>query len=269
MPNIKTLPLEWLADPVSKKPPRYEGGIAHCDSGDYRYDSEHHYWAFMPKDLGTLLGEKGAAWQQLQDNGLVGYLNDPCKNLGVGNRPDFVSFANFCRFRGNILDVGCGPQRVPTHMAVTPQSDVFFVGIDPLVGEQPRDFPFVLGVGEYLPFRERVFDQVLFVTSLDHFLDPVPPLREAKRVLGHDGEVCVWIGEKDRAAPRPKTSPEWYQKLKVPHGAEDFFHYKRFTAIEFERAAENSGLQVIERSVTEVDQWRKNFFYRLTNMEKI
>ena len=263
MPNIKTLPLEWLADPVSKKFPRFEGGIAHCESGDYRYNAEQHYWDFVPKGIGNLFGDQWPVWQQLQDNGVVSYQNDPSKNLGVGHRPDFLAFAKFCGFRGAVLDVGCGPQRVPTHMAATSQSDVFFVGIDPLVGEQPREFPFVLGVGEYLPFREGVFDQVLFVTSLDHFLDPVPPLREAKRVLSSEGEVCVWIGEKDKNAPRPQTSPEWYQRLKVPPGADDVFHYRRFTVAEFERCAASAGLNIADRSVTEVDQWRKHFFYRL------
>lgn len=263
MPEKREIPREWLADPVTKEPPRFGEHVAHCASGDYRYDPGGRFWDFTPPNLAELFADKWPIWSALQENGRVSYANDPEHNLGVGERPDFIEFARFCRFRGNVLDVGCGPQRLPTHFRQGTDPDVFFVGLDPLVGEQPRDFAFVLGMGEFLPFKAGVFDQVLFVTSLDHFLDPVPPLREARRVLAPGGEVCVWIGEKDRGAPRPATSPEWYRRLQVPPGAEDAFHYRRFGSAEFAAYTREAGLSPAEERVIKVDHWRRNIYYRL------
>jgi hypothetical protein len=132
---------------------------------------------------------------------LVGHaqagVGEHAEELGVGEREDFRLFADWSRFHGNVLDVGVGPQKVPSHMRYAAGGDATFWGIDPLRGEQPREYGFVQGLGEFLPFGDGIFDQVLFVTSLDHFIDPRVPLREARRVLAAGGEVCVWLGEKD------------------------------------------------------------------------
>ncbi len=132
-----------------------------------------------------------------------------------------------------------------------------------MIGEQPRSFAFVLGLGEYLPFCDRLFNQVLLVTALDHFIDPLVPLREAKRVLRADGEICVWIGEKSKKSPVPQKSNEWYEELETPEGAEDPFHFKRFSAAEFETYVEKSGLKVKKKKVLRLDQFGRNLFYKL------
>jgi ubiquinone/menaquinone biosynthesis C-methylase UbiE len=163
---------------------------------------------------------------------MIPYKLHPERNLGVGKRADFLEFSNFAAFSGNVLDVGVGPQRIPTHMEYGSTENVHFVGIDPLVGEQPREFDFVRGLAEFLPFRDRLFDHVLFVTTMDHFIDPRPALKEAKRVMKKNGIISVWIGEKDRNAPQSSVA-DWYEKLSVPDGAEDRFHYKRLTAQDF------------------------------------
>jgi SAM-dependent methyltransferase len=182
---------------------------------------------------------------------------------GSSFRPDFLQFAKFCGFRGNVLDVGVGPQRCPTHIEHSHGVDAIFVGIDPLVGSQPRCFGFVRGLGEFLPFRCGVFDQVLFVTSLDHFIDPRPALLEAARVISPDGEICIWLGEKDKAAPKPAKTHAWYENLKVPEGAEDRFHFKRFSTQEFEGYLKELGLATAQREVREIDSWRRNLFYKV------
>ena len=162
------------------------------------------------------------------------------------------------------MDVGVGPQSRPAHLsALVGKSNIIFTGIDPLVGEQPRSFPFIQGLAEFLPFKNDLFDQVLFVTSLDHFIDPRPALAEAKRVLKPTGEICIWIGEKDKNAPKPATSPEWYTALTVPPGAEDRFHYKRFTKDDFLGYVKDVNLNISKEEVMIVDAWRKNFFYKL------
>ena len=257
-----SIPLDWFVCPVSKAPLKSAGDELVSSHGRYRRNAEFGYWDFMPAAPGIIDRPEWRTWQQLQDNGVVSYEADPEHNLGVGRRQDFLDFAAFCDFRGNVLDVGAGPQRCPTHVEYCEREEVFFVGIDPLAGAQPRCFSFVLGLGEFLPFRHGLFDQVLFVTSLDHFIDPRPPLEEAKRVLRRGGDIGVWIGEKHGNAPRPTVTNEWYEKLQVPPGAEDRFHFKRFTSRDFEGYLADAGLVAVDRHVIEVDEWRSNLFYR-------
>lgn len=204
-------------------------------------------------------------WNKLQENGMVSYTNDPHHNLNVGYRKDCVEFVRFCNFKGFILDIGCGPQKIPSYIFEGNKPYTSFVGIDPLMGENPRSFTFVCGLGEYLPFREKLFDQVLFVTSLDHFIDVEVALREAKRVLKGNGKICIWHGEKNGCLAG-KTY-DWYENLMVPEGAEDRFHYKRLTSDKLESCASNLGLKVIDKETHTVDLWRKNIFIRLGQCE--
>lgn len=259
----ESIPTDWLVCPVTKNPLHIEGEMLSSGICHYPKDTTHGFWNFMPTVTGLFPKEIWETWEELQANGQVGYQKEPTRNLGVGPRQDFNSFADFCELRGLVLDVGCGPQRCPSHLEHTLGRGYRFVGIDPLVGEQPRSFSFVQGLAEYLPFRNRLFDQVLFVTSMDHFLDPTSALIEAKRVLKPGGEICVWIGEKDKNVPKPTVSPEWYQKLKVPKLADDPFHFKRFSLTDFMGYVKAAGLDVLKESTHEVDPWRRNCFFKL------
>lgn len=259
----RSIPSDWFVCPVSKEPLAAAGGELISRHGRYRMNTESGYWDFMPTAPGLIERSEWETWQELQDNGVVSYEADPEHNLGVGKRRDFLDFAEFCDFRGNVLDVGVGPQRCPTHVEYCERKDVFFVGLDPLVGVQPRCFSFVRGLGEYLPFRNGLFDQVLFVTSLDHFIDARAPLLEAKRTLRKSGDICIWIGEKDKTAPRPAVVNEWYEKLRVPQGADDRFHFKRYTSRQFEGYLGDAGLAIVDRRSMQVDAWRSNLFYRV------
>jgi SAM-dependent methyltransferase len=129
-------------------------------------------------------------WKTLQKNGEISYTVDQDASLSVGERDDVRAFAEFANLYGSTLDIGCGPQPLPAYAG-----NGRFVGIDPLRGIQPRGFDFVQGLGEFLPFRADTFDRVLFATSLDHCLNPVRCLLEARRVLKADGEIIVWYGE--------------------------------------------------------------------------
>jgi SAM-dependent methyltransferase len=258
-----TIPIDWFTCPVTKSRLEYDDGMLVSSAGKYTFQSRFGYWDFMPQAWPERNRAEWKTWEQLQANGVVSYKADPGHNLGIGRRADFLEFATFCRFRGNVLDIGVGPQRCPTHIEFSRERDVFFVGIDPLVGDQPRCFSFVRGLGEYLPFRDGIFDQALFVTSLDHFIDPRPAMKEAARVLQVHGEICVWIGEKSKDAPKPAQSSEWYERLSIPAGAHDRFHFKRFTAQQFESYVVETQLVVVEQETIEVNRWRRNHFYRL------
>jgi SAM-dependent methyltransferase len=257
----KILNTDWLTCPVTKEKLTSENGK--LLSSKFEYTNTNGFWNFIPNKLEELNSPLWKVWNQLQDNGVSSYKNSPTNNLGVGPRKDFLQFAEFCNFNGLVLDVGVGPQKAPSHIEYNQKADVQFVGIDPLEGHQPRDFAFVQGLGEYLPFKNDLFNQVLFVTSLDHFIDPVIALQEAARVVMPDGDICVWLGEKDKNAPKPATSPDWYKALQIPEGAEDPFHYRRFSVVDFKTFLPKANLTITEEKIIEVDQWRKNCFYRL------
>jgi SAM-dependent methyltransferase len=205
---------------------------AQCPVCGRRYP-DRHYAPVPPPDRDVRA--KWGLWEQLQANGAEVYDGDPAGNLSVGDRGDARAFAEFAQLTGWVLDVGCGPQALPSYAGGD-----HFVGIDPLAGGR-REFAFVQGIAEYLPFRDGVFDRVLFATSLDHMLSPQRAIAEARRVIKPDGLVCVWHGE-------PPLPPErsWRDRVrqyvgggprplgyKTPRGAADPFHvsHPRFATI--------------------------------------
>lgn len=250
--------------PVSKKPLQNNGDTLVSQETGSSYDNKAGFWNFIPKNLEVLNSGIWKVWEQLQDNGVTTYENNPTNNLGVGPRQDYISFGEFCNYTGFVLDIGVGPQEMPTHFEYVKSPHAYsFIGLDPLAGQQPRKFPFVQGLGEYLPFKNELFDQVIYATSLDHFISPVETLLEAKRVLKPDGMICIWIGEKDPNTPKPSESPEWYIKLEIPEGAQDPFHFKRFTVNELKEYLQEAGLKIYEEVELKVDEWRKNVFFKL------
>ncbi|UVT16829.1 MAG: class I SAM-dependent methyltransferase [Nitrospira sp.] len=217
-------------------------------------------WNFIPQENEISL-PIWRAWQAVQDNGVASYQADPDHNLSVGKREDCKRFADFCNYHGMVLDVGCGPQPWPAYFDA--DEKVFFIGVDPLAGTQPSGYLTMKALAEYLPFRDRVFDHVLFSTTLDHFVDPVESLREAVRVCKPSGEIDVWLGEKKPGAPTPVSSPEWYTRLKKPELAEDVFHIKRLNSDEFRAIAKKVGVHIVQAEAHPIDAYRTSYFYRL------
>jgi len=167
-----------------------------CSRCGCRYETGTHAAILIPEVLPhRAVRRKWNAWVQLQENGLVYYEADPEHNLSVGERADVEAFATFCKPAGLVLDIGCGPQSLPSYWK--PVGEAELIGIDPLSGEEKRAFGFVQGIGEYLPFRSDTFDQVLMASSLDHALAPRRVLREARRVLKGDGRLSLWFFDVD------------------------------------------------------------------------
>lgn len=206
---------------------------------------------------------KWAAWDKVQDNGLVAYLEEPVRNLSVGDRADAREFGTFCAFQGHVLDVGCGLQAWPAYFYDF-GPDARFVGIDPLIEKGGERYWQFRSLAEHLPFCDGAFDRVLFATSLDHFVKPVESLREAKRVCATGGHVVLWVAEKRPDAPKPATSPEWYRQLTKPEGADDLFHIERLNIEKVQRFVDNAGLRIVERQDKVVDAYRSSHFLRLS-----
>ena len=141
--------------------------------------------------------------------------------------------------------------------------DANYYGVDILEGEQPKDLHFVRAMGEHLPFKDGLFDITISGTSILHYVNPTEGIREALRVTKPEGKMCIWLGVKSPETPQPKGSPEWYQELEVPEGAENPFHYKRYAEEEFEEMINNAGGRVAKKEIHPVDEWRKNIFYEV------
>jgi SAM-dependent methyltransferase len=213
---------------------------------------------FVPHPLpDERLRERARLWQKLEANGARAYELDPPSSLSIGDRSDARLFGEFSRLEGLILDIGCGPQAMPSYAEGAAER---FVGIDPLRGEQPRPFAFAQAIAEYLPFRDGVFDRVLFATSIDHLLLPELALAETRRVSKSGGMVCIWVGE---AAPPPPpegfgerlqrtrrlvdiTTPRVTMRFRVPRGAVDAFHAAHPSVEQVAAWLDNAGLRVID-----------------------
>lgn len=201
---------------------------------------------FTPRPLpDDDVADRRPLWEEVERNGLVGYEADPEHNLSVTERAVTTAFGRFADLEGLVLDVGCGPQPQPSYAR---ELDGTLVGIDPLRGQDQREFEFVQGLGEYLPFRDGVFDRVLFATTLDHMLSPLRALLEARRVTRPEGEIAVWSGD-DRTRPGfTGTSAPWYENLSVPEGAEDRFHVARLNRDSVLDLLADAELAVVEES---------------------
>lgn len=250
-----------IACPVCKEPMTLiHGETAICSVCNSEYPFSRGTWTLIPNDFNKS-SDLWNVWDQLQQNAMVSYTEDPEHNLGVGDREDCLAFSEFCRFTGLVLDVGCGPQPWPTYFRYH-ESSTKFIGVDPIIEEASKEFQQFRALGEDLPFRNNVFNHVCFATTMDHFIDIEHVLFEAGRVCKPTGEINIWIGEKQPDTPKPKVSFQWYKELIKPEDAYDVFHLKRLQIDEVERALDNNHYKVIENKTIRIDDYRLNYFIR-------
>lgn len=96
-----------------------------------------------------------------------------------------------------VLDLACGGGYFLKE--VGRQNGVRTVGLD-ISGEAIKlakgispQSSYVLGVGEFLPFRAGSFDYVTCLGSLEHFLDPQAALTEIRRILAPGGKILILV----------------------------------------------------------------------------
>ncbi len=134
-------------------------------------------------------------WWQCFLNGKLSYSQEIEGNLSYGCHPGASAFNTFITpfMKGNVLDIGCGPQLLPTYLhGAAGTENVRLFGIDPLHAEHP--FEFYRGFAEFLPWQSNCFDAVVCGTSLDHCLSLAQTLEEIKRVLKPNGKLLIWVG---------------------------------------------------------------------------
>jgi ubiquinone/menaquinone biosynthesis C-methylase UbiE len=89
-----------------------------------------------------------------------------------------------------LLEVGCG---MGFYLRELRKLAKLVVGVDFSEGmlRKVREGIVVLADAEHLPFRDNVFDQVLSITALQNFPNPVKALEEMRRVLHENGRLVI------------------------------------------------------------------------------
>lgn len=107
--------------------------------------------------------------------------------------------------RGPVLDVGCGEGR----LAAVLGHDVSWIGVDSSPAQLATNpySPVVLGDMRALPFGDETFAEVAHLWCLYHLDDPVPAIREAKRVLRRGGRYYASCSARSND---PEIMPEGY-----------------------------------------------------------
>jgi SAM-dependent methyltransferase len=125
--------------------------------------------------------------------------------------------------KGFTLDIGCDD---PTDIVQLLPSNCRYIGLDPNLKEYKSGA--INGMAEFLPFKDNVFDTVMFNTSLDHIFDYNLAISEGTRVLKEKGILII-------------STLVWLEKLELWR---DRIHFHHFTPANVEGMLEN--FQVIQ-----------------------
>lgn len=163
-----------------------------------------------------------AAYERCLSVGTESYKGLPPESCSTERHPQAMLFRAFVRpyLAGNVLDIGCGPQPIPSYLIDHPVSKI--VGIDPVSTQEDHPFRFVSGFGEFLPFEDGVFDCAILGTTLDHYYLLDRGLSEVARVLKPGGRFLAWITE---FAGAPAYDP--YSAPMQPFDDEHMYHIDR------------------------------------------
>ena len=128
-----------------------------------------------------------------QLNGYISYTlleTASCSVVGNLAANEFANFISpFINNGKNLLDIGCGPQSLPSYIPSHIETMNLF-GLDPIKSEFIGNF--IKGTAESIPLKSESMDYIICATSLDHFFDLRKSLMEIIRVLKKGGYIFIW-----------------------------------------------------------------------------
>ena len=135
-------------------------------------------------------------WQAQQEIGASDY----AEGEGLSQGADALArlFGGFMavslRPEHKVIDIGCGMSgKLPGY--VSELGLQAYIGLEPLPVAASPAYPLFSGaIAEKLPLRDGVLDAAMFATSMDRIEDIDSAVAEAKRVVGPDGRLYMWIG---------------------------------------------------------------------------
>lgn len=198
-------------------------------------------------------------WKQINfvDNPIE-FAERPAGSCSVGLGRFDTAFAGFIApyLQGRVLDLGCGPQPVPSYLQGYPAR--LISGLDPLEPFSAHPFQFHRGFGEFMPWPDAAFDIVINATSLDHSFSLDLVTREIVRVLRPGGRLLVWEGFVAGSPPYNPSDPALEPV--------DQFHLFHFDENWFERHF-SASFDIVEKIAMDSSVWNPqyctNHFYAL------
>ncbi len=145
------------------------------------------------QELGVMAPKACKKWRQLVDVNAESYEGLPADSCSVKGHPMAELFRYFLTpylIGGTVLDIGCGPQPMPSYLDGYPTA--LIAGIDPVPPKSKHPFQYVHGTAEFLPWKNGDFNTVIAATSLDHVLLPDRVFEEIYRVLRPGGRFIIW-----------------------------------------------------------------------------
>ncbi len=152
-------------------------------------------------------GEQYLRNRVLNNNADLVYSRVEGGSLSTDNREDVRAFSGFVGAHarsGTVLDVGCGPLRLPAYLQHLKAAGAEIIGLDPIDSHDFDGFR-IVGNSEFMPLPAASIDTIIFATSLDHVVDLGTTLSEARRVIRPGGVLIVWMSDQRR--------PRWRKLL--------------------------------------------------------
>ncbi len=154
-----------------------------------------------------------------------------------------------------VLEVGCGRAVLSYGLAERVHGDYWALDLLPealAVAEEMGHFfakPIRLAQGDAraLGFADEVFDMVFSQGLLEHFIDPLPLLREQARIVKREGRLAIDVPQKYNPYTRIK------RKL-IERGAWEYGWETEFSYGELKRLGAKVGLRVVDASGWECDR---------------
>jgi ubiquinone/menaquinone biosynthesis C-methylase UbiE len=151
-----------------------------------------------------------------------------------------------------VVDVGCGSGNLTAHVARTAR---LAIGVDESEGAvrfarsragSPGPEAYVRARGDALPLADASADAAICVEVVEHLTDPLPLLREIRRVLRPGGRLLVTTPNYGRGSLWPLL--EWLaDKSGQTANMAEAQHVRRFTPRSLRRLVEDAGLTVADQ----------------------